>query len=220
MNHLFKEDSHFMLMIRRFFSLVSLNIVWFICCIPLVTIGASTVALYTAIIAMRKDNLKEGEETVVLPLFFKTFKKEFKQSTVLTLILFACILMCIADIWCAFGFTIAMPDIVKYLCFLPAVLYALISVYVFPLQAKFSNTVAMTLKNAVLIALSNMHVSISVAVVNLVPLLFFMMYPALFVETSIIWIVGGTSAIAWLSWLMLDRVFEKYIEPEQEENKS
>ena len=33
-------------LINRIFHLISLNLIWLVCCIPIVTIGAATTAMY------------------------------------------------------------------------------------------------------------------------------------------------------------------------------
>ena len=50
-------------------DMICLNIVWLICCIPIVTIGASTAALYSVMLKMVKN-----EEGYIFRSFFKAFK--------------------------------------------------------------------------------------------------------------------------------------------------
>ena len=68
----------------KFFSYEScyLNLLWFVCSIPIVTIGASTTALYYAALKVVRD-----EDSHVGAAFFRSFRQNFKQATVLWLIL-------------------------------------------------------------------------------------------------------------------------------------
>ena len=52
-------------------DMVCLNIMWLICCIPVVTIGASTTALYSVMLKMVKN-----EEGYIFRGFFKAFKEK------------------------------------------------------------------------------------------------------------------------------------------------
>ena len=61
-----------------------LNLLWFVCCLPIVTIGASTAALYYCTLKIADD-----EHTHMAPMFFRAFKENFRQATVLWLILLA-----------------------------------------------------------------------------------------------------------------------------------
>ena len=58
-----------------------LNVLWIICSIPIVTIGAATTAMYSVMLRLVKD-----EEGYIVKGFFKAFKENFKQSTIMWLI--------------------------------------------------------------------------------------------------------------------------------------
>ena len=62
-------------------DMICLNVIWLICCIPIVTIGASTTALYSVMLKMVKN-----EEGYIFRSFFKAFKENFRQSTVIWLL--------------------------------------------------------------------------------------------------------------------------------------
>ena len=65
-------------------DMICLNVLWVICSIPIVTIGASTTALYTVMLKMVRN-----EEGYIFRGFFKAFKENFKQSTIIWLIVAA-----------------------------------------------------------------------------------------------------------------------------------
>ena len=69
--------------LNKICDMVCLNVLWLICCIPIITIGASTTALYTIMLKMVKN-----EEGYIFRGFFKAFKSNFKQSTIIWIILF------------------------------------------------------------------------------------------------------------------------------------
>ena len=69
--------------LSRICDMMCLNVVWIVCCLPIVTIGASTTALYSVMLKMVKN-----EEGYIFRSFFKAFKENFRQSTILW-ILFA-----------------------------------------------------------------------------------------------------------------------------------
>lgn len=74
-------DSPFMVELRRVVDSMALGLLWIVASIPLVTFGAATTAMfYTREKAIRKD---EGK---IWSTFWKCFKKEFKQATLLWVI--------------------------------------------------------------------------------------------------------------------------------------
>ena len=77
----FKVDSPFYEFLRRFVDVIKLNFLWLIFCLPIVTIGASTVAVFSVTLKMVED--KEG---YVGRDFIKAFKANIRQGIPLGLI--------------------------------------------------------------------------------------------------------------------------------------
>lgn len=69
-------------MMGRAADLMILNIVFIICCLPIVTIGASLTALHYVTLKMVRN-----EESYIVKSFFKSFKQNFKQATIINLIM-------------------------------------------------------------------------------------------------------------------------------------
>lgn len=73
-------------------DLVVLNLLYVLCCIPVVTIGAATTALYGTVLALLHD---EGH---LYTLFVRIFLKRFKQATVFWLLWLAAVAVAAADL--------------------------------------------------------------------------------------------------------------------------
>ena len=82
MSGLLNLDGPVMQFITKIVYSVYLNILWFICCLPIVTIGASTTALYYVSLKIVKN-----EEGNLTKAFFHSFKENFRQGTAIWLIL-------------------------------------------------------------------------------------------------------------------------------------
>ena len=55
-----------------------LSCLWYLCCLPVVTGGAATTALYYVTLKMAR-----GQEGQLIPAFFHSFKQNLKQATAL-----------------------------------------------------------------------------------------------------------------------------------------
>lgn len=168
MNHLFNLDGPVLQFINKIVYSVYLNILWFICCIPIVTIGASTTALFYVTLKISKN--KEGSITKA---FFHSFKENLRQGTVIWLILLA------------FGIILGIDGYVLYhmrfenvfwtLCTavfcVAAAAYAIILMYIFPLLARFDNTIVAMFKNALFIGVRFLFCTALMAVIYFVMLL-------------------------------------------------
>ena len=75
----FRGDSAYTQIMTKIFNIFWLSILWLLCCIPVITIGASTIALYYVMLKLVKD-----EETTVTREFFHSFKQNFLQSLPVT----------------------------------------------------------------------------------------------------------------------------------------
>lgn len=62
----------------KIFDVLALGLVWVLCCLPIITIGASSTALYYATVKCVKRS-----EGYIMQEFFKSFKQNFKPATIL-----------------------------------------------------------------------------------------------------------------------------------------
>ena len=79
---IFNYDNPVWRFIGKLCDVLILNVLWIICSIPLVTMGASTTAVYYVTLKLVRD-----EEGPIIRSFFKSFKENLKQATVIWLIL-------------------------------------------------------------------------------------------------------------------------------------
>ena len=80
--NILKPDSPVMDFISTIADLIILNLLFIICSIPIVTFGAAYSAKYY--VAMKKVR---GEDSGTIKPFFKAFKRNFKQSTLVWIIM-------------------------------------------------------------------------------------------------------------------------------------
>ena len=78
MSSFFNMDSPVMRFLSRLCDLMILNILCLICCIPIVTIGASITALYSVTLKMVK-----GEDSYIAKGFFDTIPKSIDEAAYL-----------------------------------------------------------------------------------------------------------------------------------------
>ena len=145
--NLFQFDSPVMMLIGKVADFIILNILWMICCIPVVTIGAATTAKYT--IAMR---IVRNEDSGVIRPFFQSFKENFKQATSIWCILMAAIMVCIMD-W--YWIREKGNDISHYYVvavFVISIMLLCVCMSVFPFIARFKVTIKEAIKAAIILS--------------------------------------------------------------------
>lgn len=183
-------------------DMICLNVMWLICCIPIITIGASTTALYTVMLRMVKN-----EEGYIFRGFLKAFKSNFKQSTLIWLILLLLGIVWTVDFRVA-GFMPGMAGIILRAIFL-ALGFILLSVmiYIFPLTARYENGIKATFKNALILIVAKLPYTFLMAAI-VVAAVFASLWSAFTLLFSLpLWLIIGGALIAWVNSYILRRVF-------------
>ena len=145
---LIKYDSPVMELVSKTTDFILLNLLWVICSIPIVTFGAATTAKYT--VAMR---IIRREESKVFSGFFKAFKENFKQATIIWLILMVAVALCVLDWTWIRSKGDAVPDFYVIAIGIITVIVGGTIMSVFPFIARFTVTVKEAIKAAVIFTL-------------------------------------------------------------------
>ena len=133
MGNLFNMDNAFFRFMGKLFDVVALNLVFIIVCIPLVTIGPAVSALYYASVkSIRRDRSYPIKE------FFKAFKRDFKQSFIVGLILVLASVIIYVDIRFVVDYIKNDFTAMRYVYLVIGLVISFISVYIFPLISRFS----------------------------------------------------------------------------------
>ena len=78
----FSYESRFSQLLLKLCYACYLNLLWLVCSLPIFTMGAATTALYYTCLKVIR-----GEEGYVGAAFFRSFRENFKQATVLWLMM-------------------------------------------------------------------------------------------------------------------------------------
>ena len=193
----FSYESKFSQLLLKLCYACYLNMLWFVCSIPIFTIGASTTALYYASL-----KLIRGEENHIGRQFFHSFRENFKQATVLWLILLGIGLFLGADGYIVYhlrasstGTVAVLWTLIMALLIAAGVVYVIVLTHIFPLLASFSNTNLAMLKNSFLIGTHYLFATIMVFAVH-----FAMFFAVVALFTPLIVFGEGLCALisAWL----------------------
>ena len=133
MGNLFNVDNVLFRFMGKLFDVVALNLVFIIVCIPIVTIGPAISALYYASVkSIRRDRSYPIKE------FLKAFKRDFKQSCIVGLILILAAAIIYVDIKFVVDFIKNDFTAMRYVYLVIGLVISFISVYIFPLISRFS----------------------------------------------------------------------------------
>lgn len=194
-------------------DMMCLNVIWLICCIPIVTIGASTAALYSVMLKMVKN-----EEGYIFKSFFKAFKENFRQSTVIWL------LFVLAGViwWIDFNFAGALSGqaglVLRVLFVLIGFVLVSVFIYAIPLTARYVNPVSATLKNALILTLGRLPYTVLMFAVTAGALIGSAWNTTTLMFALPMWFFFGGSLVAWINSCILRRVFVIFEGSEEDDN--
>lgn len=205
MHALFSPDSKFMRAMSRIGDLLLLNFFFLITCIPIITIGASATALYTVCFRFGTDR-EEG----LIRSYFRAFGDNFKQGSVLWLIVLLCGATSAINTYVFYAFS--GPIRYAFLLFaLLFVLVLLITGYLFPLLSQFSNDNRSTFRNALILSLGYLPRSVLITALNIFPFVLMLLDFYTFLQAGFIWAALYFSTAAYANTFLLKKVFAPYL---------
>lgn len=210
MERFFNMDNKFFAFMGRVGDLMILNILWLLCSLPLVTMGASTAALYYATLKMARN-----EDSYPARMFLHSFRQNLRQGICLTLIFLVLGALLFVDIRVCLSMNNQMGKLLTAVFFLLTCLFGMTLSYTFPVLAQFENSLKAILKNALLMSICHLPLTVVIVALDLVPVLLFFISPYYFVLSFPAWLLLGFALIAWINGKLFVKVFARYI-PEEE----
>lgn len=189
--------------LNRFMDLILLNVLWFVCSLPVFTLGASTCAMYE--VTMR---YALHENPAVVRTFFLAFRRCLKKATVIFLIFVGAGLFLVLDLWCAFQWEVQMRFLIVVVILAVCYFYLAVLSHVFPVLMYFDMGVRESIRKAYFLSMSNGVFTVFIMVMNLLPFFLIFLFPYYFGQILFFYFTMGAGGIAFLCSLHLVRLFD------------
>lgn len=197
------SDSPVIAFFNKLTDLILLNVLWLICSIPIVTIGASTTAMYYVSIT----SIRCGDGYVARR-FFKSFKDSFRKITPIWLLMLMCGILFTGDLifWNQVGTIIGRVMLV--ISVVVIILLSVIGLWIFPVFAKFEGNRRNLLKNAAAFAIGYLPYTTVIIVITAI-----VVYANLVsVVANSIMLFFGFALLAYIQSFFFYRVFMNHID--------
>lgn len=204
MKGLFSLENPLMQFLTRACDLMIINLLFIISCIPVFTVGA-------AVCGMTKvcQAIVTGDERGIWKLYVSGFKDNFKQATIAWLgtLVVAASLVCYWLLIVNF----CRGTLATVLLIVMAVL-AIIAlshiVYLFPLIARYQNSLREHLKNAGILAITRLLLTPFLIIFTAVPFILPFISLTAYLQTLIFWVIIGFSFLSYMANLMLKPIYQ------------
>jgi len=201
-NNIFNLESPTMVKASRVGNLIILNILWLVCCLPIVTIGPSTIAMNYVIFQYHT-----GRSDEVLRPFFKSFRRDFWQGLLFGIpvtILFGLMIFNGLYIYSIEGISHLWISFVILVLILGALM-----TYGFPLLARYNLSLGNVINNSIVFFIQNPKLSFSAMLLHFLPAILILFFPDIFIKISFLYILCGGSLVAYVNDRSLLQIFEE-----------
>lgn len=168
MNKFFNSDSPVMRFLSRMADVFWINLLTFVCSIPIITIGASVTAMHYILLKMVRN-----EEGYITKSYFKSFKENFKQATGMWLIFLVLFGALAFDLYAVRQLGASFPKAMVIAIYVALFVISGIYLWAFPLLARFENTIRGTLRNAVILTVASFPRTLGMLGLSVLPVLVF-----------------------------------------------
>ena len=181
----------------RVAQLMLLNVLFVVTCIPIVTVGAAVTALQGMC-----SRLLEDRDGNLLSNYFRLFRQNFRQATLLWLVMLVSGLLLGEYVYLAFfsRMTVTVMGIPLALLMMPVAIFLTLAwlmmvLWCFVLQCHFENTLRRTLANSFMVSVLHLPRT----VINLAVLLVCVLTPVTVPTTLFFWVLLGFAVFAYLT---------------------
>lgn len=208
MNNIFGQESKFFKVMNTLGSIIGVSIMWLICCIPIVTIGASTIALYytTAKAIRHETGYITGE-------FKKSFKNNLKDGVIITVIYLFLVAVLYVDYMVINNLNSSFAVMLGGMYMLITLVMFGVFVYIFPAMSRFTMGKLGCFKLALLMTFKHLPSTILLMIIFAISVVLILLIPV-----PMIFVIPGLCC--YVSTFIIERLLKKYMaKPETEEEK-
>ncbi|MGX8688446.1 MAG: YesL family protein [bacterium] len=172
--HFFDPDSPLMSGLSRMTDLVLLNLITLAGCLPVITAGASLTAMHYVLLKMVR-----GEEGYVAADWLKSFKRNFRQATLIWLVFLAAGVMALVDLWIIAYGAGSTALAVRVLLILVILMVYGVFLWIFPILARFEGTVPMIAASAAAMAFRALPATLAMGAAGALPVFIWIFLPSM-----------------------------------------
>ena len=206
MKSFFQMDNPLFQILQKILNVVGLSLVWILCCLPVVTIGAATAALYYTTVKVVRN-----ERGYLFAEYFSAFKKNFRQSTIATLVYLAITALFYFDVRILqlLRGEVAEAGAREIGTYCVIIVLSLYYVLLLLQMSRFANSLKTLAKNTLILMIR--HLPASLLTLLIITFGFFAAW-----LIPLFAIIMPTVA-AWLVSIPMEKVYHRYMTPEEQE---
>jgi uncharacterized membrane protein YesL len=214
MRDLFSCDSKFMQILHTISDHILLNLLFIICCIPVVTIGAAQAGLYSGIRVLRD----EEDDSSCFRAFWKGFGIGFGKITFVWL--GTALIAGLSGSCLLYQMTLEQTDyVLLFPCLIILVICMVYQTVLSLFHSRFGCTITQLIRNVVYMMIAHPLHCVAVTVLMWVPAAIFVYAPELFMKMTYVWLAAYYSVAFGMNLRIIEKPFAVLEEGFKEKNK-
>lgn len=201
MNKLFKFDNKLTRLIGKLADLMLLQLLTLLCCLPIITIGASLTAMHKILLQLRRN-----EEGSIAKDFFRAFRSNLRQGILIWIFYILLFLFLFLDQTLLSSVSSNLPlQALHYLLTIIVVLSLMSLNWAFVILSRYQNSLWGTLRSAFLVGIAHPLHSLAMTALMLLP------WGALLLSyrTVPFVVLLGLTLPGYLQAIIYSRIFDK-----------
>lgn len=205
MDSLFRYDGYLNRILTKVMYIAAVNLLFLLCSLPVITIGASCTAMYTVLFRFVKN-----DEPDILKTFFKAFRDDLKKTTGIWTVMLVLAGTLAVNYYALYQMGGGWTEALRVFLNLVLLLWVMLWVYVFPAAAYYKNTASGYLQFSIRAAVANLPVTAALILIQAAFLLIILFFAQYMQMAVILLICCGFSLPAYASAWVLAKIFDRY----------
>lgn len=201
----FDTDNFLMRFSEKVLDIVTVNLLFVVSCLPIVTIGVAKISLYQTMF-----EIKRSRRVPVFRTYLRTFKQNLKLGFQLGLLELGIVLLSLLDLYLFWGQTALPFQIVKAICLGILIFLTLVMLASYPIAARYDLSWKEVLQKGLILASLNFPwFFLMLAILFLIVMVLYLSAFTLLLGGSA-FILFGFGLLVFLQAGFMERIFTKY----------
>lgn len=202
---IFNTDNLFMRICEKILDLVTVNLLFLLSCLPLVTIGIAKISLYETLF-----EIKGARRVKVTAMYMQAFRKNWKVGLKLGLLELLLVGISLFDLVLFWKQETMLFQMLKATCIGVIIFTSLLFLCIYPLAAKFEMTIKDLLQTGLIMV--SLHFQWFFLMIALLAVIVFFLSSSGFVLLLgfTLFVLVGFAALGFLQLPIMETIFNKY----------
>ena len=201
----FDTDNFLMRISEKVLDIVTVNLLFVVTCLPIVTIGVAKISLYQTVF-----EVKQSRRVPVVRTYLKVFRQNIKLGFQLGLLELSIVLLSFVDLYLFWGQTALPFQLVKAICLGILIFVTIVMLASYPIAARYDLSWKEVLQKGLILASLNFPWFFLMLIILLLIIMVLYLSAFTLLLGGSAFILFGFGLLAFLQVGVMEKIFAKY----------